>query len=354
MPPVVDLGSVRRVLILKLSAMGDVLHALPVSAALGEAFPHLELTWAVEEPFASLLSGNPYLSEVLTFPKLRGSSLKSVAFRRDYVTRLRAVRQRKFDVTLDLQGLTKSAVIAAAAGAKVRLGYHWLRELARLIETPVPRRPESVHIVDQYLDVARALGADPTKVKFPFDIPEADSATVEAMLCAAGIPPESPFISINPAAGHPLKLWGAENYAALMDRLSERLHRPSVLVTADRAVAAEVGAAAQRPFVDLSGKTNLKQLASVLQRSTVHVCGDTGSGHIAAALERPVVSLIGPTDPDRACPYGQRQNVLTHRELCGTKCTWHHCEFARPRCLNAITVEEVAARVEQCALDSDT
>ena len=84
---------------------------------------------------------------------------------------------------------------------------------------------------------------------------------------------------------------------------------PSVLVTADRDVAAMVQASTDRPFVNLAGSTNLKQLAAVLKHSAAHVCGDTGSGHLAAALGKPVVSLIGPTDPERVCPYGQRANT---------------------------------------------
>src|SRR5437870_4091281 len=100
-PPTVDMASVRRVLIIKLSALGDIIHALPVSAALGKAFPHLELTWAVEEAFTPLLSGNPFLSHILTLPKVRGHHLRSPSFHRDYFRRLRDVRDRRFELTLD-------------------------------------------------------------------------------------------------------------------------------------------------------------------------------------------------------------------------------------------------------------
>jgi ADP-heptose:LPS heptosyltransferase len=160
-----------------------------------------------------------------------------------------------------------------------------------------------------------------------------------------GIAANTPFVSINPASAKVIKQWDARNYAALMDKLRRDDGLTSVLVTADKAVAAQVAAAAQEPFVNLCGRTTLKQLAEVLRRSAVHVCGDTGSAHIAAALERPAVTLVGPTDPDRICPYRQRDNVLSHRELCGKRCDWHHCEFARPRCLDAITVDDVHAKI---------
>jgi heptosyltransferase-1 len=315
-PPAVDMASVRRVLIIKLSALGDIIHALPVSAALGEAFPHLELTWAVEEAFTPLISGNPYLAHVFPLPKIHGHQLRSPAFHREYFRRMRDVRNRRFDLTLDLQGLTKSAFVAAMSGARVRLGYHWLREAAAFFERPIPRRPGSVHIVEQYLDVARFLGADATQVHFPFHIPEEEEQAVQRMLEAQGIPAGTDYISVNPASALALKQWSAESYAALMDRLRERLNVPMVLVTADKAVAAKVQAAAKQPFVDLAGGTNLKQLAAVLRRNLLHICGDTGSGHLAAALGRPVVSLMGPTDAERLSPYGQRRYVIRHREVC--------------------------------------
>ncbi|HZP82294.1 MAG TPA: glycosyltransferase family 9 protein [Chthonomonadaceae bacterium] len=344
--PTVDMTAVRRVLLIKLSALGDIIHALPVSAALGEAYPHLEMTWAVEETFAPLIAGNPYISEIVTFPKVNSHKLRSAAFYPDYAARLREVRRRRFDLAVDMQGLTKSAVIAVASRARTRLAYHYLREAATLMVRPVPRRPESVHVVDQYLDIAHFLGATPERVRFPFHIPEEDEAAVDAMLCAEGVGPCDTFVAINPASAMAIKQWGAANYAALMDAVQERMGLPAVMVTADRAVAAEVRESARLPFVDLSGRTTLKQLAAVLRRSAVHVCGDTGSGHLAAALERPVISLIGPTDPERACPYGQRANAISRRQACGSACNWHHCQFAHPRCLGAIHVTDVLARVE--------
>jgi heptosyltransferase-1 len=342
-PP--DMKAVQRVLIIKMSALGDIVHALPVAAALGEAYPHLEISWFVEAPLAPLLTGNPYLKEVISLPKYRGKDLLSVHCLRDVGRHLNEVRHRRFDLTLDLQGLTKSATVAYASGAKLRFGYHWLREIARMVEKPIPPRPESLHIVDQYLDVARFLGAPVEKPIFPFHIPEAERDAVEAMLCAEGIGPDTPFIALNPASAKAIKQWGAERYAALSDALYSRYSLRSALLTADTAVAEAVMAAAQHPLVSLAGRTNLKQLAGVLQRSAVHVCGDTGSGHLAAALGRPVVSIIGPTDPERVCPYGQRANSISRRESCGRACDWHRCEFAHPRCLDAVSVAEVADKV---------
>jgi heptosyltransferase-1 len=343
----VDLSRVRRLLIIKLSAMGDVLHAIPVSAAIGRTYPNLEITWVVEESCAPIVEGNRYLSRIVTLPKLRPSTMRRPETRRRYMQRLREIHSLGCEVALDLQGLTKSALIAVASGAKARVGYHYLREASGLFVQPAPRRDGSIHVVDHYLDVARYVGAEVGKAEFPLDIPESAVRSVDTMLKAGGVNTGAPFVSINPAAGHPLKLWGAANYAVLADAVQNRLGLPVVMVTADLAVASAVSSQAAVPMVDLSGRTDIKQLMEVVRRSAVHVCGDTGSGHLAAAFERPVVSLIGPTDPQRVCPYGQRDNVITHRSACAASCTDRHCAFSSARCLEAITVAEVVARIEQ-------
>lgn len=338
------MNSIQRVLIVKVSAMGDIIHALPVCAALKDAYPHLELMWAVEEAFVPLLEGNPCLTSLLVLPKVRAQDLRRPRFYRAYFERIRQSCAKGVDLSLDLQGLTKSAVIALKSGARIRLGYHWLREGAKLLETPIPRRPQSIHIVDQYLDVASALGAEPVKVRFPFYISDSDDRAVTELLCKSGVDPDAPFVSINPASARAIKEWGSDRFSAFTDLIYEATGVPCVMVTADLGVAAAVTSGARQPLANLAGHTTLKQLAAVLKRSAVHVCGDTGSGHMAAALGSSVVSLIGPTDPDRACPYGQRENAISQRQVCGAQCTGRKCQFDRPRCMQAIQVEDVVKK----------
>jgi len=341
----VDLSRAHRVLIIKLSAMGDIIHALPVSAAIGAAFPNVKISWVVEEMFVPLLDGNPFLDEVIPLPKVRGRQIRSRAMQRRYMEALAGIRHRRFDVAIDLQGLTKSAVLAVASGAPVRLGYHWLRELAPYMVRPVPAESSSTHIVDQYLDVARYLGARPEMVKFPLPVSAEADAAVQSMLVGAGIADGTRFVAVNPAAGHPLKQWGERNFAAVVDAIHRDLGLTPVLVTADRPVADRIAEYAEAPCVNLAGRTDLRQLAALLNRCAAHVCGDTGSGHMAAALGRPVVALIGPTDPDRACPYGQRDNVVSRRDLCDTRCRPHHCAFHQPHCLSSISVQDVVRKL---------
>lgn len=352
-PP--DMSCVRRVLIVKLSAIGDVVHALPVSAALGEAFPHLEITWVVEESAAPIVQGNPYLKEVIILPN-RMKKRVSAATIPLFLALRHNLRERKFDIALDLQGLSKSALIAWASGAKYRFGYDWMRELAPLLVRRIPRRPESIHIVDQFLDVARFLGAPVREVKFPLYIPAEEEAHARVLLQEVGIDPGQPYMVINPSeGGGGYKSWGVDRLAALLNYLGKSGERlPTVLVgsEADLPMSEAIVSRVSPPPSSLVGRTNLKQLAAILRGAALHLCGDTGSAHIAAALGTPVVSIFGRTNPARLAPYGQADLALHHRECCQELCRRYHetapinakqkCLAPPPRCIEAVTVGEVA------------
>ena len=368
--PPIDLNRVKRLLILRLSSIGDVTHALPLSAALKEAFPHLEITWIVEEMSAEIVTGNPNLHEVIVVPRSRWKRgrWRSPQVWREYGAFVKTLRSRRFDVTLDLQGYAKSAFMALATGAPHRYGWWRLRDGANFVSRSLPRRPQSLHRVDWFLDVGRALGAEPKRVTFPLHVPEAARSRVRELLADGGIDPAAPYAVLNPAVGDQTRRWGAGRYAELARGLAHRCGLPSVLIGSgkDAEICGEVRTLALEGFewpaeiaapFSLAGQTDLKELAAVLEGCTVHICGDTGSAHIAAALERPVVALYGPTDPDMAGPWGQSDNVLSHRELCAVKCSVKQCVYtcaggSAPqeniaRCLAAITPAEVLQRVER-------
>ena len=367
--PKLDLSRVQRLLIIRLSSIGDVTHALPLSAALHEAFPNLEITWIVEEMSAEIVTGNPTLQEVIVVPRSRWKQgrWRSPQVWREYFAFMKALRARNFDVTLDLQGYAKSALMALATGAKHRYGWWRLRDGSNLVSHSLPRRPQSLHRVDWFLDVGRAFGADPKRVTFPFAIPEAAQSRVEALLTTGGLYSQKPYAVLNCAVGDQTRRWGAQRYAEVAQKLAQRFGLPSVLIgsSKDSPLCEEVSALALEdgkwpseviaPF-SLAGQTSLKELAAMLKGCTVHICGDTGSAHIAAAVECPVVALYGPTDPAMAGPWGQSDHVLSHRELCAATCSVQQCVYTHAgdsasqektaRCLAAITVAEVLQKVE--------
>ena len=352
-----DLRTVKRLLIIRLSSIGDVTHALPVSAALGESFPNLEITWIVEDMSAEVVIGNPYLHDIIVVPRSRWKRERTekVQVGREYLNLLRDLRRRRFDVTLDLQGRAKSGLMAYATGAPCRVGWCRLREGAEIVSKSLPHRPESLHRVEWFLDVARTFGANTGAVHFPLHLPDAARSRATVLLCESGIDANKPFAVLNAATGNQVRRWGAERYAETAVLLAQQFRIPSVLIGSakDTGLNQEIlGLAlnqwpADVPFaVDLAGQTSVKELAVILDQSGLHISGDTGSAHIAAALGRPVIGLYGPTNPAHAGPYGQLQNVLAHREICRADCNERQCGFVKSEqetahCLAAVTVADV-------------
>lgn len=307
----VDMSKVERAVIVRLSAIGDVVHTMPIAHALKSAFPHLHLTWVVEDRCEQMVRSNPFVDEIVTVPRHRWRAARRRVKTWSEVSELiRNLRHRRFDLALDMQGLMKSALIAYFCGAPKRYGYHWQREGARFLVRAVPVNPASIHVVQQYLDVARFLGAEPTTVDFGIRVPDSVRDEAARLLAELGVGGE--YLVINPSAGKDVKRLPTATVARIVDRVEE-VGLPVVLVghSSDAVLGQEIASSARRPVRSLIGRTDLIHLAAVLKGAKVHLCGDTGSGHIAAALNTPVVSVFGPTDPDRSGPYGQREGVIS-------------------------------------------
>jgi heptosyltransferase I len=204
--------------------------------------------------------------------------------------------------------LLKSAIPIHFATAKQKLGYHWQREGARFFTQPVMPDPASIHVVDQYVDVARAAGGS-TITDFGLSpTPESDQSinnllsefdsTKKLVICHAG-------------AGWASKRWPAKNFAALADSLAAEATVAFIGTPADKPAVQEVLSHAISGPISLIGKTKVAELIALLSRADLHIAGDTGSIHIAAGLGRPCLGLYTLTKPHRSCPYGQLQNSLT-------------------------------------------
>ncbi len=326
------------ILIVKLSAIGDVVHALPVSYAVKKCFPEARVTWVVEKPSYDLLTNNPYIDEIIVFDKpgfksLRGLWRQAPAF-------VRLLRSRRFDVALDLQAIFKGAAIAYFSGAPLRLVYCDTRELSHVLSRRVCGENRKGHVVERYLDVVRALGCTVDEVVFPLVITEGEEAAALAIACQAGLDTSQPYVLLSPGANWPNKRWPTDFFAGLAAKLDAAGLIPVLTGgPGDARLAAEIQAAARIPLVDLTGKTSLKQLAYLIKQGRTFVGGDTGPMHLAAALATPVVALHGPTDTIRNGPYGSGNKALvTARDCAG--CWRRQCPQGLD-CLEGITVDEV-------------
>ncbi len=203
-----------------------------------------------------------------------------------------------FDATLDLQGLLKSALCVMRAKAKRKVGYHWQREGSWLFSGRVQPDPTSFHVVDQYVDVARAVGGVMDRAEFGLRPREEDLVSVRGKLTEAGV--EGKFVAVNAGAGWATKRWPAEHFAAL---IAELPYVPCVLIggPGDREVAEAVRAGAPGA-PSLVGETSVRELVALLSLASAHVGGDTGSTHIAAALGVPAVGLYSPHAPPPILP----------------------------------------------------
>lgn len=331
------------ILIVKLSAIGDVIHALPVSHALKQTYPQARVTWIVEPPAYDLLTNNPYIDEVLVFEKKKFKSLGG--FLKNVPSFSASLKRAQYDVVLDLQGLGKSAAIAYLTQAPRKLGTCNMREYSDRISQPVCGPHAKGHIVQQYLDVARFLGCEVGQIVFPIHCTAKEVATAEALMKQAGMDSQNPYVILAPGANWPNKRWPPAHYAHLASWLYERGVIPVVIgggVVDDRLVA-EIQAAMEIPPVDLVGKTTLKQLAHVISRAKALVGGDTGTMHLAAALGKPAIALMGPTDANRNGPFGQPQNAIEIEAAC--KYCWKRQCALNKDCLAQIVPTQVVEKL---------
>ena len=321
-----------RLLIVKLGSIGDVVHTLPVLALIRRAVPGAEVAWAVERRGAEILRDNPLLDRLIEIDTkalrrwpVSGETLS--ATRRQ----LRRLRASAFDLSLDFQGLLKSAAVPLLSGAPRRYGFARgnLREpLSRFLLTDTVETPARAHVIRQNLVLAAgALNIDApedaSEFSFPVGVRAEHEREAEELASLAG----GPFAILNPGGGWPTKLWGAERFGALADALYER-HGLRSLVTygpGERELA-ERAAVSGRARAARAVNPSLKGFYQLARRASVYVGGDTGPTHLAVAAGAPVVGLFGPTEwwrngsprPEDVCvertDIGCRENC--HRRAC--------------------------------------
>jgi lipopolysaccharide heptosyltransferase I len=320
-----------RILLVRLSAVGDVVHGLPVLCALREHLPAAHLAWAVHPPAAGLLRGHPALDELIVVPRPWRPFLSALG-------RLRT-RTVPFDVSLDLQGLSKSALVAWAAGARRRIGFAGAegRELSAWLNNE-RAQAAGVHVIDRTLTLLRPLGIASPRVRYGLPRFAAAEELAERVVDENGL--RDDFAVINPGAGWPSKRWPRPRFAEVARHLHRRWGLGSLVVWAgseERAWAEEIVASAG-PGAQLAPPTTLPQLAAVLRRACLFVSSDTGPLHLAAAEDIPCVALFGPTAAARNGPYGPQHEVVQKTSPGGPP---HRGRTAGPDLMERITVEEV-------------
>ena len=338
-----------RILVVRLSSLGDVVHAIPVAAALRDTFPDAQIDWLVDERYAELINIVSVVDHCISAPMHRGTwrALPGV------VNKLRAVH---YELAIDLQGLLKSAALARATGARRVIGFEpdQLRERsARWLYTETLPVDGSSHVIQKNLSLVSHLGGQVDRWAFP--IAERPSAAVVRTREMLSLGPEDDFALINPGTAWSSKCWAPERFGALARQLWET-HRlrsavswgPGEDARAEAVVEASAGVAARTP------PTSIADLVALARAACVMVGGDTGPLHVAAAVQTPVVGVYGPSDPGRNGPWAPADVVVSRFQQC-------RCQQERSRsggvvvrrclqpspCLDDISVDAVVSAVER-------
>jgi heptosyltransferase I len=365
------------ILIVKLSAIGDVIHTLPSLAMLRRCWSDATISWVVEEAAADLLCDHPDLDRLIVSRRKkwlaelkRGMIAKPF---REMGAFLAELRGQKYDIVIDFHGLLKSAVIVLLSGGKRKLGYKSMQEGSGLFYNEKIPEDMTKHAVERYLDFVRYLAKkerrdcpDETPT-FRIVIGEKEEKSIDALLVenagdfflgrdhgdSAGANNGDnsrnernempPFIAVSPVAFWPTKLWEDEKFARLCDRIRGEL-QTGVVLTGDNAERlGKIEKRMKTKALNLGGKTSLRELGALYRRAALLVTTDSGPMHLAAAVGTPVVALFGPTDPSRTGPYGPNHRVI-RKELPCSPCFRKQC--ADPRCMTEISVEEVFSAVQ--------
>lgn len=338
--------SLRRVLIVRLGALGDIIHALPVAAALRRAQPDTEIDWLVSTRHREILDLATCVNHVIAVND-RGNSPNG----RSIVAAIRAMRARRYDLAIDVQGLVKSAVLARLSGARRVVGFErrYLREpLARAFYSQAHdpggaglyARAELRHVIRINLGLLTWLGVPVGRPEFP--IREVASPVADRMRAEAG----GPFVLVNPGAAWPNKRWPPDRFGALARAVYDRTGLRAVVLwgPGERPIAEEVVADSAGAGV-LAPQTSLTDLVALSRAATVMVSGDTGPTHVAAAVGTPLVSIYGPTRPNRNGPWAPDDIALTRSDIC--LCIHIRSCTAPEWCLRDLQVDEVRDAVER-------
>ena len=366
------------ILIVKLSAVGDVIHTLPSLAALRRCYPDADISWVVEEAAADLLTGNTDLNRVIVSGRKRWIRElrrgRIAAPLREMLAFFKEIRRRPYDLVIDFHGLLKSAAIVLFSGGRRKLGYDSLQEGSGLFYNEKIPEQMGKHAVDRYLDFVRYLAGDPdgrnaTCLKgppvFTIVVGETEQRHVAALLdehkeilnvadnrgggAQAGGRKEpqtgKPFIAVNPVALWETKLWEDEKFAELCDRIRQELGIGIILTGSDAGPLDRIRSRMKTEAVNLGGRTTLRELACLYSQATLLVTTDSCPMHLAAAMGTPVVALFGPTDPARTGPYGPGHRVVRNSHLDCIPCFRKKCDTKI--CMRKIGVDETLAAIKE-------
>jgi heptosyltransferase-1 len=343
-----------KILIVKLSAIGDVIHTLPALNAIRKHYPTAHITWLVETNAADLLIGHEALDRVLISRRkqwvkglLSRSWLKQLKEIKGFI---KALRDTRYDIIFDFQALIKSGILIWMCRGDRKIGFD--RGMAHsehshlFLNVRIPPVSMEHHALLRQLMLIRSVGIEKEGIVYDLPVRLEDRARAEHLLKQGGIILSRPIVGINPGAKWQTKLWSDKRFAELADRLIRHYHFQVVFTgsQADVSMTRRINAFMKCGGVNLVGKTGLKTLAALYEKLAFLISTDTGPMHLAAAVGIPVVALFGPTAPWRTGPFGPGHQVVRATMDC-SPCFKRTCDTYI--CMDRISVTDVLQAVEK-------
>ena len=362
----------RKILLIKLSAVGDVVHTIPVLNKLRRRYPMAQLDWLVTPAIAELLRHHPATTRIIEFEREAWSTPWRLAPFASYGRLAAKLRAASYDLVVDMHGQFRTAALTLATGAPARIGFD--RPRARVWDASPRKFPEQarkhawqgaregswlaythhipvptldLHAVDRYLNVGPILGLDSEPADFSFPIPQSAVSRVEALLAEHGAD-RAEIVIMAPGTIWETKHWGTEKFAEMAGHFLSKGLAVILIGSRRERVVCEAVAALAPGAIDLAGMTSLSELAALIRRSAISVTNDSGPMHLAVALDRPVVSIFGPTDPVWIGPY-RRADAVLHADLECSPCYLRklkHCHYDHA-CMHSVSAPAVIERVER-------
>ncbi len=341
----------KKFLFIRVSSLGDVVHALPALSALRVNHPTAAITWLVEEPYRDLLYNNSDLDEVIVIRTRhwrKNWTLKTLGEIRDTISLL---RKRRFDVSLDLQGLIKTGLIAFLSGARLRLGLNRknCREPLNALFTHKKASfvEKGSHVVGISLNLIRLTGGtEPVPQPHPLEVPDEIREKVAVFFKDNPDLTAKPIAVINPGAGFPTKLWKLDRFAKLADRIVREQGLNILLAwgPGEKPMAQRIADLMEEKSW-LAPETSIQESIALFGHTALMISCDSGPLHLCAGMGLPTVSIFGPTDPVRNGPYGPNHHVV-YKEMPCSFCWKKTCAIETHDCMEQIEVDEVYQAVK--------
>jgi len=341
----------QKILIIRLSAIGDVVRTLPVLRALRVKFPLSYIAWVVEESAQDILQGHPDLDRLFVFRRGKLSkgifNIRNVLHSlKEVMDFLREIRKEHFDMVLDFHGIFKSGVIGFLSGTPLRVGFsrRYSKECNHLFNNyHIHLTTDAISRIERNLNFISFLGVESDALEPVIPITNEDRHYIDNFFKEKELSGHTPLIAIHPGTSRKTayKRWAISYYAALADMLKERLHATIVWTWGPGELeTAEVIAKRMNYESTIACETsNLRQLAEIFRRSHLFIGSDSGPMHIASFVKTPVVVIYGPTDPVVNAPYKKNPHSILRKDLECSPCRKRNCESVR--CMDMVTPDEV-------------